>query len=157
MSISPLDSRFIEGGFGNKGQKQHYQPPLAKGEWLTASALTEPEAGSDAGSMRSSAVRKGERYILNGSKHFITNGGLAQVTIVFARTDPHAGTKGMSAFLVEKDLPGFSMGKVEHKMSIRGSQTTELVFTDCDVSADTLLGRERDGFKIAIGHKIHGG
>ena len=136
--------------FGNEQQKQYYLPPLAKGEWLAAYALTEPEAGSDAGSMRTSAVRKGDRYVLNGSKHFITNGGLAQVTIVFARTDPNAGTRGMSAFLVEKDLPGFSVGKVEHKMGIRGSQTTELVFTDCEVPADTLLGREGEGFKIAM-------
>ena len=136
--------------FGNEQQKQSYLPRLAKGEWLAAYALTEPEAGSDAGSMRTSAVKSGERYVLNGSKHFITNGGLAQVTIVFARTDPQAGTKGMSAFLVEKDLPGFSVGKVEHKMGIRGSQTTELVFTDCEVPASQLLGREGDGFKIAM-------
>ncbi len=136
--------------FGNEQQKQYYLPSLAKGEWLAAYALTEPEAGSDAGSMRSTAVRKGDGYILNGSKHFITNGGLAQVTVVFARTDPHAGTKGISAFLVEKGLPGFSVGKVEHKMGIRGSQTAELVFTDCEVPADKLLGREGEGFKIAM-------
>ncbi len=136
--------------FGNEQQKQSYLPRLAKGEWLAAYALTEPEAGSDAGSMRTTAVRKGDRYVLNGSKHFITNGGLAQVTIVFARTDPSAGTKGISAFLVEKDLPGFSVGKVEHKMGIRGSQTTELVFTDCEVPTDKLLGREGEGFKIAM-------
>jgi alkylation response protein AidB-like acyl-CoA dehydrogenase len=136
--------------FGNEQQKQYYLPSLAKGEWLAAYALTEPEAGSDAGGMRTSAVRKGDRYVLNGSKHFITNGGLAEVTIVFARTDPGAGARGISAFLVEKDLPGFSVGKVEHKMGIRGSQTTELVFTDCEVPADKLLGREGDGFKIAM-------
>jgi alkylation response protein AidB-like acyl-CoA dehydrogenase len=136
--------------FGNEKQKQYYLPPLAKGEWLAAYALTEPEAGSDAGSMRTSAIKKGDRYILNGSKHFITNGGLAQVTIVFARTDPNAGIKGISAFLVEKDLPGFSVGKVEHKMGIRGSQTTELVFTDCEVPSDNLIGREGDGFKVAM-------
>ena len=136
--------------FGNEQQKQSYLPRLAKGDWLAAYALTEPEAGSDAGSMRTSAVKTGESYVLNGSKHFITNGGLAQVTIVFARTDPQAGTKGMSAFLVEKDLPGFSVGKVEHKMGIRGSQTTELVFTDCEVPASQLLGREGEGFKIAM-------
>jgi alkylation response protein AidB-like acyl-CoA dehydrogenase len=136
--------------FGNEEQKQRYLPPLAKGEWLAAYALTEPEAGSDAGGMRTSAVRQGDTYLLNGTKHFITNGGLSQVNIVFARTDPSAGTKGISAFLVEKDLPGFSVGKVEHKMGIRGSQTTELVFTDCEVPADKLLGREGDGFKIAM-------
>ncbi len=136
--------------FGNEQQKQHYLPRLAKGEWLAAYALTEPEAGSDAGSMRSTAERRGDAYVLNGSKHFITNGGLAQVTVVFARTDPKAGTRGMSAFLVEKDLSGFSVGKIEHKMGIRGSQTTELVFTDCEVPADALLGREGEGFKIAM-------
>lgn len=136
--------------FGNEQQKQRYLPRLAKGEWLAAYALTEPEAGSDAGSMRTTAVKKGDSYVLNGSKHFITNGGLAQVTVVFARTDPHAGTRGISAFLVEKDAPGFSVGKLEHKMGIRGSQTTELVFTDCEVPADALLGREGDGFKIAM-------
>jgi alkylation response protein AidB-like acyl-CoA dehydrogenase len=136
--------------FGTEQQKQSYLPRMARGEWLAAYALTEPEAGSDAGSMRTSAVRKGDAYVLNGSKHFITNGGMAQLTIVFARTDPKAGTRGISAFLVEKDLPGFSVGKVEHKMGIRGSQTTELVFTDCEVPADMLLGREGDGFKIAM-------
>jgi alkylation response protein AidB-like acyl-CoA dehydrogenase len=136
--------------FGNEQQKQYYLPRLAKGEWLAAYALTEPEAGSDAGSMRTSAVRRGDTFVLNGSKHFITNGGLAQVTVVFARTDPHAGTKGMSAFLVEKDSPGFSVGKIEHKMGIRGSQTTELVFSDCEVPVEALLGREGDGFKIAM-------
>ena len=102
---------------------------MAKGEWLAAYVCTESEAGSDAGSMRTSAERKGERYVLNRSKHFITTGGLAQVTSVFARTYPHAGTRGMSAFLVEKVLPGFS---------------------DCEVPADTLLSRESDGFTIAM-------
>ena len=136
--------------FGNQQQKEYYLPPLAKGEWLAAYALTEPEAGSDAGSMRTTAVKQGDTYLLNGTKHFITNGGLSQVNIVFARTDPSAGTKGISAFLVEKNLPGFSVGKVEHKMGIRGSQTTELVFTDCEVPADKLLGREGEGLKIAL-------
>jgi alkylation response protein AidB-like acyl-CoA dehydrogenase len=136
--------------FGNEKQKQKYLPPLAKGQWLAAYALTEPEAGSDAGSMRASAVRKGETYLLNGTKHFITCGGLAQVNVVFARTDSQPGTRGISAFLVEKDAPGFSVGKVEHKMGIRGSQTTELVFTDCEVPAENLLGREGEGFKVAM-------
>lgn len=134
--------------FGN--EKQKYLPPLAKGQWLAAYALTEPEAGSDAGGMRATAVRKGETYILNGTKHFITCGGLAQVNVVFARTDPHPGTRGISAFLVERNSPGFSVGKVEHKMGIRGSQTTELVFTDCEVPAENLLGREGEGFKVAM-------
>jgi alkylation response protein AidB-like acyl-CoA dehydrogenase len=136
--------------FGNEKQKQKYLPPLAKGEWLGAYALTEPEAGSDAGSIRTTAVRKGDTYLLNGSKHFITNGGLAQVNVVFARTDAQTGTKGISAILVEKDFPGFSVSKVEHKMGIRGSQTTELVFTDCEVPAENLIGREGEGFKVAM-------
>lgn len=136
--------------FGNEQQKQKYLPPLAKGQWLAAYALTEPEAGSDAGSMRATAVKKGETYVLNGTKHFITCGGLAQVNVVFARTGSQPGTRGISAFLVEKDAPGFSVGKIEHKMGIRGSQTTELVFTDCEVPAENLLGREGEGFKVAM-------
>lgn len=136
--------------FGNEEQKQKYLPPLAKGEWLAAYALTEPEAGSDVGGMRTSAVRQGNKYLLNGVKHFITNGGLAQVNVVFARTDPQGGAKGISAFLVEKHFSGFSVGKAEHKMGIRGSQTTELVFTDCEVPAENLIGREGEGFKIAM-------
>jgi alkylation response protein AidB-like acyl-CoA dehydrogenase len=136
--------------FGNESQKQKYLPPLAKGEWLAAYALTEPEAGSDAAAMRTTAVRKGDMYLLNGVKHFITNGGLAQVNVVFARTDSTAGTKGISAFLVDKYAPGFSVGKAEHKMGIRGSQTTELVFVDCEVPAENLLGQEGEGFKIAM-------
>ena len=136
--------------FGNEEQKLKYLPPLAKGEWLAAYALTEPEAGSDVGGMRTNAVRQGNKYLLNGVKHFITNGGMAQMNIVFARTDPQSGTKGISTFLVEKHLPGFSVGKAEHKMGIRGSQTTELVFTDCEVPVENLIGREGEGFKIAM-------
>ena len=134
---------------GNEEQKSKYLPPLASGAWLAAFALTEAGSGSDAGAMQTRAVRKGDKYILNGSKRFITNGGLAQVNSVFAITDSAAGTRGISAFIVEKDFPGFSVGRVEDKMGIKGSQTAELIFTDCEVPAENLLGREGDGFKIA--------
>jgi len=135
---------------GTQEQKQKYVPPLASGEWLAAYGLTESASGSDAAAMQTVAVRKGETYILNGSKRFITNGGLAQVNSVFAMTDREKGTHGISAFIVEKDFPGFSVGRVEDKMGIKGSQTAELIFTDCEVPAENLLGREGDGFKIAL-------
>ncbi len=135
---------------GNEQQKRKYLPRLASGEWLAAFGLTEAGSGSDAAAMRTTAVRKGNKYILNGSKRFITNGGLAQVTSVFALTEPEKGTRGISAFIVEKDFPGFSVGRIEDKMGIKGSQTAELIFTDCEVPAENLLGREGEGFKIAM-------
>ncbi len=135
---------------GNEEQKQKYLPPLASGEWLAAFGLTEAGSGSDAAAMKTVAVREGDKYILNGSKRFITNGGLAQVNSIFALTDPKIGTRGISAFIVEKDYPGFSVGRIEDKMGIKGSQTGELIFTDCEVPAENLLGREGDGFKIAM-------
>jgi alkylation response protein AidB-like acyl-CoA dehydrogenase len=136
---------------GTDEQKRKYFPKLASGEWLAAYGLTESASGSDAAAMRTMAVRKGDKYILNGSKRFITNGGLAQVNSVMAITDPEKGTRGISAFIVERDSPGFSVGRVEDKMGIRGSQTAELMFTDCEVPVENLLGREGDGFKIAMG------
>ncbi len=135
---------------GTDEQKRRYFPRLASGEWLAAFGLTEAGSGSDAAAMRTFAVRKGDKYILNGSKRFITNGGLAQVNSVFAITDPDKGTRGISAFIVEKDYPGFSVGRIEDKMGIKGSQTAELIFEDCEVPAENLLGREGDGFKIAM-------
>jgi len=135
---------------GNEEQKQKYLPPLASGEWLAAFGLTEAGSGSDAAAMKTVAVREGDKYILNGSKRFITNGGLAQVNSIFALTDPKIGTRGISAFIVEMDFPGFSVGRIEDKMGIKGSQTGELIFTDCEVPAENLLGREGDGFKIAM-------
>ncbi|WP_069803088.1 acyl-CoA dehydrogenase [Thermogemmatispora onikobensis] len=135
---------------GSEEQKRKYVPPLARGEWLAAFGLTEAGSGSDAAAMRTVAVRKGDRYILNGSKRFITNGGLAQVNTVFALTDPQAGTRGISAFIVERDFPGFAVGRVEDKMGIKGSQTAELIFNDCEVPAENLIGREGDGFHIAM-------
>src|SRR6266436_8144294 len=135
---------------GNEEQKRRYLPKLASGEWMAAFGLTESGSGSDAAAMRTVAVRKGDKYILNGSKRFITNGGLAKVNSVFAMTDREKGTHGISAFIVEKDFPGFSVGRIEDKMGIKGSQTAELIFTDCEVPAGNLLGREGDGFKIAM-------
>jgi alkylation response protein AidB-like acyl-CoA dehydrogenase len=135
---------------GNEQQKRKYLPPLASGEWLAAFGLTEAGSGSDAAAMQTFAVRKSDKYILNGSKRFITNGGLAQVNSIFAITDPKVGTRGISAFIVEKDFPGFSVGRIEEKMGIKGSQTAELIFTDCEVPAENLLGREGDGFKFAM-------
>lgn len=135
---------------GTEAQKRKYLPPLASGEWLAAFGLTEAGSGSDAAAMRTLAVRKGDKYILNGSKRFITNGGLAHVNSIFALTNPHTGTQGISAFIVEKDFPGFSVGRIEDKMGIRGSQTAELLFTDCEVPLENLLGHEGEGFKIAL-------
>ncbi len=135
---------------GNEEQKRKYLPSLASGEWLAAFGLTEAGSGSDAAAMKTFAVRSGDKYILNGSKRFITNGGLAQVNSIFAITDPKVGTRGISAFIVEKDFAGFSVGRIEDKMGIKGSQTAELIFTDCEVPAENLLGHEGDGFKIAM-------
>ncbi|MDQ2885263.1 MAG: acyl-CoA dehydrogenase family protein [Chloroflexota bacterium] len=135
---------------GNEEQKRKYFPRLASGEWTAAFGLTEAGSGSDAAAMRTVAVRKGDKYILNGSKRFITNGGLAQVNTIFAMTDPSKGTRGISVFIVEKDYPGFAVGRIEEKMGIKGSQTAELLFTDCEVPAENLIGKEGDGFKIAM-------
>src|SRR5579883_1038050 len=135
---------------GNEQQKRKYLPKLASGEWMAAFGLTEAGSGSDAAAMQTFAVRKGDKYILNGSKRFITNGGLAQVNSIFAITDRAAGTRGISGFIVEKDFPGFSVGRIEEKMGIKGSQTAELIFNDCEVPAENLLGREGEGFKLAM-------
>jgi len=134
---------------GTDEQKQRFIPKLASGEWLAAYALTEPGSGSDAGAMRTRAEKRGDTYVLNGLKHFITNAGVAHINTVFAVTSDE-GTRGISAFVVEGDRPGFHMGKVENKMGIRGSQTGELVFEDCEIPADNLLGKESEGFKIAL-------
>ena len=135
---------------GSDEQKKRYIPDLASGEKLAAFGLTEPEAGSDAASMKSRAVKKGDKYILNGSKCFITNGGVASTYSIFAMTDPEKGVRGISAFIVEKDFPGFTIGKHEDKMGIRGSSTTELIFEDCEVPAANLLWQEGKGFNLAM-------
>jgi len=136
---------------GNDEQKRRYFPKLAKGEWLIAYALTEPGAGSDPAAMRTRAERRGDYYYLNGTKIFISGGNVANVLTTYAVTDPTKGTKGISAFIVEKDFPGFKVGKIEHKMGIRGSPTAEIIFEDCRVPVENRLGEEGDGFKIALG------
>jgi alkylation response protein AidB-like acyl-CoA dehydrogenase len=135
---------------GTDEQKQRYLPKLASGEWLCAYALTESGSGSDSAAMRSSARREDGEYVLNGSKRFITNAGVAQLYTVFAKTDPSAGHAGISAFVVEADSPGFEVARVEPKMGIKGSTTGELVFEECRVPAGNLLGVEGEGFKIAM-------
>jgi len=136
--------------FGTDEQKEKYLKPLAEGKYLGAFGLTEPNAGTDAASQQTTAVLKGDHYVLNGSKVFITNGGEADIYIIFAMTDKSKGTKGISAFIVEKDYPGFSIGKIEDKMGIRGSSTAELIFEDCLVPKENLLGQEGKGFAIAM-------
>jgi butyryl-CoA dehydrogenase len=136
--------------FGTDAQKDRYLTDMASGRRLGAFALTEPGAGTDAGSGTCTATLHGDEYALNGSKIFITNAPFAEVYIVFAKTDPERGTRGMSAFIVEKDTPGFSVGEAEHKLGIRGSSTPPLYFSDCRVPRDALLGKEGDGFKIAM-------
>jgi hypothetical protein len=136
--------------FGSEEQKQKYVTKLAKGEYLGAFCLTEPSAGSDAASLRTRAEKKGDRYIINGSKIFITNGGEADVYIVFAKTDPSKGAKGVTAFIVEKGTPGLIIGKDEEKMGLHGSRTVELSFENMEVPEENRLGEEGEGFKIAM-------
>jgi alkylation response protein AidB-like acyl-CoA dehydrogenase len=137
--------------FGTEEQKQQYLKPLAEGRTLGAFALTESSAGSDAGGTKTTAVRDGDYWVINGSKNFITNGGDAETYIVLARSDKEAKKHhGISAFIVEKDTPGFSFGKKEKKMGIRSSPTMELVFDNCRVPAANLLGEEGKGFKVAM-------
>ena len=135
---------------GTEEQKRRYLPRLASGEWLCAYALTEPGSGSDSAAMRSEARRDGGEYVLNGSKRFITNAGVAELYTVFAKTDPSAGHPGISAFVVESSSPGFEVGRIEPKMGIKGSTTGEIFFNDCRVPVENLLGEEGDGFKLAM-------
>jgi alkylation response protein AidB-like acyl-CoA dehydrogenase len=135
---------------GDEEQKQRYLPRLASGDWLCAYALTESGSGSDSAAMRSAARREGGEYVLNGSKRFITNAAVANLYTVFAKTDPEAGHAGISAFVVESDAPGFEVARLEPKMGIAGSTTGELVFEDCRVPVDNLLGEEGEGFRIAM-------
>lgn len=137
--------------YGSPEQKQKYLVPLAKGEKLGAFALTEPEAGTDAAGQQTKAVLDGDEWVINGSKIFITNAGEAEVYIVFAMTDKSQGTRGISAFIVEKGTPGFDFGLHEKKMGIHGSSTRELVFIDCRVPKENLLGRLGKGFGVAMG------
>ena len=134
----------------NEEQKKKYIPDLASGKKLCAFALTEPGAGSDAAAQKTVAELKGDKYIINGSKVFITNGAYADVFVVIAMTDKSKGLKGTSAFIVEKSFPGFSVGQTEDKMGICGSSTTEIVLKDCEVPKENLMGAEGEGFKIAM-------
>lgn len=136
--------------FGSEEQKQKFLRPMALGEKIGGYGLTEPGSGSDAGGMKTTARRDGDDFILNGSKIFITNGGIADIYVVFAVTDATQKHKGTSAFIVESDTPGFSVGKKEKKLGIRSSPTTEIIFEDCRVPAANMLGAEGEGFKIAM-------
>ena len=136
--------------YGTEAQKEKYLSKLCSGEWLGAFGLTEPGAGTDAAMQKTVAEDKGDHWVLNGSKIFITNAGFANVFVVFAMTDKSLGTKGISAFIVERDFPGFKVGSHEKKMGIRGSSTCELVFEDCIVPKENLLGEIGKGFKIAM-------
>jgi alkylation response protein AidB-like acyl-CoA dehydrogenase len=135
---------------GTDEQKARYLPRLASGEWLAAYALTEPGSGSDSAAMRTEARLEGDEYVLNGSKRFITNAGVAELYTVFAKTDPDAGHDGISAFVVEASAPGFEVGRIEPKMGIKGSTTGEIFFNDCRVPAENLLGVGGEGFRIAM-------
>jgi alkylation response protein AidB-like acyl-CoA dehydrogenase len=135
---------------GNEAQKRKYIPLLASGEWLAAWALTEPGSGSDASNAHTTAVKKGDRYILNGTKNFITNGHYADVTVVIAVTDKTQGTHGLSAFAVEKGTKGFRAGKKENKLGLRASDTAELIFEDCEIPEENLLGNPGEGFVDAM-------
>lgn len=136
--------------FGTEEQKEKYLKPLASGQKLGAFALTEPSAGTDASMQKSTAVLDGDHYILSGNKVFITNAGAADVFIVFAMTDKEQGTRGITAFILERDMPGFTMGKPENKMGLRASSTCELVFDNVRVPVENRLGAEGKGFKIAM-------
>ena len=135
---------------GTPAQKEKYLADLCSGKKIGAFGLTEPGAGTDAAGQQTTAVLDGDNYILNGSKIFITNGGVAETFIIFAMTDKSQGTRGISAFIVEKDFPGFSIGKLENKMGIRASSTTELIMEDCIVPKENLIGKEGKGFGIAM-------
>ena len=135
---------------GTPAQKEKYLADLCSGKKIGAFGLTEPGAGTDAAGQQTTAVLDGDHYVLNGSKIFITNGGVAETFIIFAMTDKSQGTRGISAFIVEKDFPGFSIGKLENKMGIRASSTTELIMEDCIVPKENLIGKEGKGFGVAM-------
>ena len=136
--------------FGNVEQKKKYLPDLGSGKKIAAFGITEPEAGSDASAIKTTAKKEGNHYLLNGLKHFITNGGDAQIYTIIAMTDKSKGARGASAFIVEKGTPGFTFGKKEEKLGIRASSTTELIFTDCKIPAENLLSKEGMGFIVTM-------
>jgi butyryl-CoA dehydrogenase len=136
--------------FGTEEQRQKFLPPLASGEWIATYGLTEPETGSDAASIKTRAVLDSDEYVINGTKQFITSAPFAHLSVIFAVTDPSKGHRGISAFLVEKGTPGFSVGRDENKMGIRAASTCGLVFEDCRVPVANRLGEEGEGFKVAM-------
>ncbi len=136
--------------FGNEEQRQRFVVPVAKGEKIACFALTEAGAGSDPSAMQTTATKKNGGYVINGTKLFITNGGEADITVVFATVDKSKGYRGVTAFVVEKDNPGFSVGKLEHKLGIRASSTAELIFEDCFIPEENRLGEEGKGFREAL-------
>ncbi|MDO8748935.1 MAG: acyl-CoA dehydrogenase family protein [Candidatus Omnitrophota bacterium] len=136
--------------FGNDQQKRKYLPDLAKGKTIAAFGITEPEAGSDASAIKTTALKKGDHYILNGTKHFITNGGEAGIYTIIAKSDRSKGARGASAFIVEKGTPGFTFGKKEDKLGIRASITSELIFTDCKIPQENLIAKEGMGFVVTM-------
>ncbi len=142
--------------FGNEEQKQRFLPKLATGEWIGGFALTEPQAGSDASNLRTRARRDGDHYVLDGAKQFITSGKNGQVIIVFAVTDATAGKKGITAFIVPTDTPGYEVIRVEHKLGLHASDTCQIAFTDMHIPADLRLGEEGDGYRIALAN-LEGG
>ena len=142
--------------FGNDAQKEKFLKPLASGKMLGAFCLTEPHAGSDASDLRTKAVKDGDHYVLNGSKQFITSGKNAGVAIVFAVTDPSAGKKGISAFIVPTDTPGYQVARIEEKLGQHASDTAQIVFDNCRIPAANLLGKEGEGYKIALSN-LEGG
>ena len=135
---------------GNEDQKKRYLPKLASGEWIGAYCLSEPGAGTDAGSLKTAAVSSGDSYVLNGTKAWVTNGGFASLFLVFTSTDPARGNKGISCLLVERTLPGIHVGKKEKKLGIRASDTREIRFENCRVPKSALVGAEHQGFKVAM-------
>ncbi|MFO1322144.1 MAG: acyl-CoA dehydrogenase family protein [Burkholderiales bacterium] len=142
--------------FGNDAQKEHFLRPMARGEWLGAFALTEPQAGSDASAIRTRARRTDRGWVLDGTKQFITSGRHAQVAIVFAVTDPDAGKRGISAFIVPTDTPGYRVARLESKLGQRASDTAQIVFEQCEIGADRMLGAEGEGYRIALAN-LEGG
>lgn len=142
--------------FGTEAQKKKYLPKLASGEWIGGFALTEPQAGSDASALKTRAVRDGDEYVINGAKQFITSGKNGQLLTVFAVTDPDAGKKGLSAFLVPTDTPGYEVVSVENKMGLHASDTCALAFTDMRIPAENRLGEEGEGYRIALAN-LEGG
>lgn len=142
--------------YGSEEQKHRFLKPMAAGEMLACFCLTEPQAGSDAAAIKTRARRKGNRWVLNGTKQFITSGSTAQVAIVFALTDPEAGRKGISAFIVPTDTPGYKVARLEHKLGQRASDTAQLVFEDMELTPDLMLGGEGEGYRIALAN-LEGG